>query len=487
MLNFRFGFFKKDFFFTFAFNLKKESVLKKIVKYSNLIMLTILLTACATQTQTPDKELVTFNINIDPSTNTLTNFAGFGAEWDSRNYLTYDVNEDDFEIIRERLDWLEIPIVRIMMQTNWFYKHGEGYTPNSPEMTSLYRHLDYCQENNVDVILTEWGIEPGWLNVVGLKKNDDKRFAEIIGKYLDYLYNEQGYTCIKYFVLVNEPNYEVGDFGRWAEGVKNVYHEMKIKGLDKKIKFAGSGQSHADEWHINAVDHFHSLFGGYTFHRYEWNEFIRNQEFISYVKNLTDYVKEKDSDWRNKQVIISEAGMRDGQSTSINTNIDKFEYGMFMVDYAIQAMQGGAHGVLAWMLDDNSHPDFEWGMWKNKKNNLELRKWFYSWGLMIKYFKRDSEIFLPVTRSVNLRTAASRTKDNEWSFAFVNYEDFEVYINVKNDFMDDPDLEKFVYEDNRLLIDRNGFPESRKTIESENGEFKFTLPANSVVILTTDD
>ena len=94
---------------------------------------------------------------------------------------------------------------------------------------------------------------------------------------------------------------------------------MKRKGLTDKIMLAGSGQSNADDWHINAVDHFHGIFGGYTFHRYEWNEFIRNQKFISYVRNLIDYVKEKDPEWKSKQVIISEAGMRDGQSTAINT------------------------------------------------------------------------------------------------------------------------------------------------------------------------
>ena len=464
-----------------------RTILKKIIKQTIIIFFTILLSACSTQTQTPDKELRTFKINIDNSTGSLTNFAGFGAEWDSRNYLTYKVNDDDFDIIMDRLDWLEIPIVRIMMQTKWFYQHEVGFTPNSADMLSLYRHLDYCQKNDVDVILTDWGIEPEWLNVYGLKKVDDRKYAEIIAEYLDYLCNKKGYTCIKYFVLVNEPNYEVGDFGRWSEGIRNVYQEINKKNLGDKIMLAGSGQSNADEWHINAVDHFHGIFGGYTFHRYEWKELIRNQEFISYVRKLTDYVKEKDSDWKKKQVIISEAGMRDGMSTSVNKNIDSFDYGIFMVDYSIQSLQGGASGVLAWMLDDNSHPDFEWGMWKNKQNNFELRKWFYSWGLMIKYFKRDSKIYLPVTRSVNLRAIASQTKDNEWSYAFVNYEDFEVYVNVKNIFVDDPDLEKYVYEDNRLLIDREGFPVSRKEVESEDGKFEVTIPANSVVVLTSID
>lgn len=461
--------------------------MKNISKYFILASLIILFSACSTQTQTANKELITFNINIDSSTETLTNFAGFGAEWDSRNYLAYGVDKDDFELIKERLDWLEIPIVRIMMQTNWFFKQGVGYTPNSPDMQSLYRHLDYCQDNNVDVILTDWGIEPDWLKVSGLQRVDDKKYAEIIADYLDYLYNDQGYTCIKYFVLVNEPNYEVGDFSRWGEGIRNVYQEMKRKGLADKIMLAGSGQSNADDWHINAVDHFHGIFGAYTFHRYEWNEFIRNQKFISYVRNLTDYVKEKDPEWKSKQVIISEAGMRDGQSTAINTNIDKFEYGMFMADYAIQALQGGAHGVLAWMLDDNSHPDFEWGLWKNKENNFEIRKWFYSWGLFIKYFKRDSEMFLPVTRSVNLRTMAAKSPDDEWSYAFVNYEDFDVYINVNNDFMGNEDLLKFIYKEGMIKIDEDGFPIKNDEIEAEEGKFTFVLPANSTVVITSID
>ena len=50
----------------------------------------------------------------------------------------------------------------------------------------------------------------------------DLNYAEAIGTYLDYLINQRGYTCIRYFIMVNEPNYEVGDWDRWQSGIENV-------------------------------------------------------------------------------------------------------------------------------------------------------------------------------------------------------------------------------------------------------------------------
>ena len=37
-----------------------------------------------------------------------------------------------------------------------------------------------------------------------------------------------------------------------------------------------------------------------------------------------------------------------------------------MADYAAQAANAGSATVSAWMLDDNSHQDFTWGLWSDK-------------------------------------------------------------------------------------------------------------------------
>jgi hypothetical protein len=41
---------------------------------------------------------------------------------------------------------------------------------NSKDMQTLYRHLEFCQDNNVDVLLTDWGLEVDWLAVDGIRK-----------------------------------------------------------------------------------------------------------------------------------------------------------------------------------------------------------------------------------------------------------------------------------------------------------------------------
>lgn len=435
------------------------------------------------------QEIEKINLVISYPSQPVTEFKGFGAEWDSRAYDLNGVTEEDFKLIGERIKWMQIPIVRVMMQTKWCYSKSLGYDWENRDMQLLYRHLNFCQQNGIEVILTDWGIEVDWLAVDGIEKMDNPLYAEVIGTYLDYLINRKGFTCIKYFGLVNEPNYEVGNFERWRTGAENLFQVFKDKELDKKIKFIGPGQSNDNEWFFNTVDEARYMFDVYDVHMYAWKDRTAKGSVQTDLTLLWNYAKSIDPKANQKLFFVTEAGMRDGQSAAISTQINSYYYGVFMIDYAIQAVHSGANAVLAWMLDDNSHPDFQWGLWSDKKNGMKLRPWFYSWSLLTKLFPAGSDVYKIRSRSINLRALGTRIVKNgnvNWSFAVVNINSTPIKVLLKVDNEREYNFKQFVYTENEMRIDGNGFPVPVNNLSKNLSEgIEFEIKPQSVVFLTT--
>jgi hypothetical protein len=448
-------------------------------------LLALLLSWSVLFSQTSDK----INLIISYPSQPVSEFKGFGTEWDSRAYDLNGVTEEDFKLIGDRIKWMKMPIVRIMMQTKWCYSKSLGYDWDSRDMQLLYRHLNFCQQMGIEVILSDWGIEVDWLAVEGIEKMDNPLYAEVIGTYLDYLINKKGFSCIKYFGLVNEPNYEVGNFERWRIGAENLFQIFKDKELDKKIKFIGPGQSNDNEWFYNTVDEARYMFEVYDVHMYAWKDRTAKGSVQTDLTQLWNYAKSIDPKASRKLYFVTEAGMRDGQSAAISTQTDNFYYGVFMVDFAIQAVHSGANAVLAWMLDDNSHPDFTWGLWRDKKNGMRLRPWFYSWSLLTKLFPAGSDIYRIRSRSINIRALGSKTTENgktSWSFSIVNVNSTPTKIFLKVDGEGRFDFKQYLYKENEMKVESNGFPAPVKYFSADLNEgFEMEILPQTVYFFTS--
>ncbi len=438
----------------------------------------------------PD-EPMTIPIKINEKKVTTKNFLGFGAEWDSYSYDDNKVNSNDFALIEKRMEWMKIPLVRVMMIANWCYLGNGKYNWNTTDMKELYRHLDLCQKLGITVFLTEWGCNDNWLKIPDVKKVSDKKYAEIISTYLDYLINIKKYTCIKAFILGNEPNLSGYGWDAWKTGVENLTSELKKRGLDKKIVLTGSDQSNGDDWHEKAVDQLQDYFGVYDNHKYANDEMVRPGKLFDYFKGLKDYALKHDPKSKNKPFIVGEAGLNNfAKHPYGNEKIDTMYYGIFMADYAVQAVNAGSAAVFTWMLDDNSHQNFYWGLWKDKKNGMKLRPYFYVWSLLTRYFPSKSTVYNLGKVSDDVRVlAVSIPKgkgEKDWSMCFVNRGDQPVKIELQIPGENVRKFKKYIYSEKTVKVDKNGFPVPND--ESELNLSKGTeiiCEGKSVNILTT--
>ena len=434
-------------------------------------------------------------IRTDDGQVKTSHFLGFGAEWDpyyssnEREWTHYsEISEKDWDTIVERIDYMDLPLVRMMMLVRWCYRPDGSYDWHSPPMRHLYRQLDECERQDIDVMLCDWGCE-SWTRAPGIENLADPTYARAIGTYLHHLIEEKEYDCIKYFVLVNEPNNEAkGGWERWKTGVRLVSAELDKRGLGEKVTFLGTDAAQGPmEWHTRGVDQLADLLEGYDFHLYAREENVRHGNLEAYFHKRWDYSRFNDSAGSTKPCILGEAGLMNG-SASHNNNIDTYSYGLAITDYAVQAVRAESSAVSAWMLDDNSHLGFEWGMWSSSKEGLELRPWFYPWSLLTRFFPPGSRFYNPRQPSGSVRILGARVPgDGEhWSFCVVNRGEDTICPTIDVPTKKTLELDRYLYSETLRPDNEKGFPVPVKRREYYlAGGLKVKCPGNAVVILTS--
>ncbi|MCM0083597.1 hypothetical protein L4X63_18585 [Geomonas sp. Red32] len=430
------------------------------------------------------------------------NFVGFGAEWDSIGYPVNGVNEEDFNTISSRVSSLKMPVCRIMVLGSWCYLGGGKYNWNSDSMKWLYKQLDLCQRQGIKVILCSWGAggsaATSWLNIPGITGPDDPQYAQVIGAIVDYLVNTKGYSCIKYFSAGNEPDLELANnWPMWKNLVVRVNAEFTKRGLDRKVTFSGpevSQGQHGDTWLSGCGGQLPDIMGAYSVHNYATRTDVKNGIVENLFLQKRQLLRNASAVAASMPIFVSEAGMQDDQVLpSGNRHIAEVDYGIFMADYGVQAARSGVSSVLAWMLEDNGHKDFFWGMWSDKKSGMYVRPWASSWSLLTRYFPYSSTIYrVQQPNMMRILVARVPAKSNlhslDYSLCLVNRDTTTHNVNV-NLAIAKAELRTFkhyVYSDSAVATDP-AFPNLNVSTEIYNTKRPITIacPPNSVTVLTT--
>ncbi len=478
-------------------------------------------------------------IHIYPDQIISKDFIGNGVQWsayphaDSEDAEWGDLMTDDkWEMNFKRLDYMQPKLFRVLDQANWRYLTGfdENNNPildfNTPEVKALEKILDYALNNNITVLFGEWGT-PFMVHDTDQGHTDkftganDPKWINIIVEFLDYLINTKGYTCLKYYNLVNEPNgywaSTDGDFEEWSEGVKMLTEALKSKGLSETITVAGpDAVAHYDNprsdytgvgWVEASSKLIDDYMGIYEIHAYTQYDLVRSGEFQNFYSKVADYAQAVD-----KQIIFGEIGFdRNGKENQAKAAADKFasedsqmdvynySYGIDMADVAIQIMNAGYSGAAAWDVDDAMHTAGDtgdksqlkrWGMWNSLGTEIcdnpddeNIRPWFYSWSLMCRYFPTGSTIIKTDSTGIDgLRLTAGIYKD-DITIGVVNNSDQENEISLS--VPGSKTFKQFLYVKEGRIIDSNNFPiAAKKDIISES-IIKLNVPANSFILLTS--
>jgi hypothetical protein len=445
------------------------------------------------------------------------NYMGLGVQWEPYADIGYNLTTANWNLITQRLSYMQPGVIRLMIGAGYYLTGFDSagnptYNWNSAGMQKIYQELDYAQQHNIEVISGEWDAQP--LQPYGIQPTDP-RWARIIGDYLNQIHNVKGYTVVKYYNMVNEPNGSwsyVGNWADWKTAITNLYTELNKRGYLSWIKIIGPDSTGADDWVNSSVDQLQNQLGSYELHRYASLEDVTQAALEMQMRGRKAYIVQNDPQGAAKRFFMGEAGMIYGKIDSQDTQPYRydFNYGVWMGDYIIQSMRAGQASAVAWDLDDAMHTHSPsgygslnlkgWGFWNilggqagYPASDLNVRPWFYTWSLLSRNFPKGSQtLAVNPTGVTGLRVTSAKipaaNNTYQLSFALVNDSDTPRTVNLVVPNAQTPiTLAQYNYFNGDRPADSNGFPVVKNTWSNANLQngLQVSLPSKGLVILSS--
>lgn len=379
------------------------------------------------------------------------NYIGNGAQWDPYQ-LDYghgkmQMAEAEWQKIYKRLDFMRPQLMRVVHNTAELMTTGKlDPSGNIDQVTHI---LDYCQKNNITVIFGDWG----W-GLADAKANTyDKKKIEMAADYVTFLVKEKGYSCIKYYNMINEPNgfwsTTEGNYDLWRDITLCFYNRLKKNRMLNHIKLVGADLAiwtpAEVDWQEKASKDIN--LGLYDIHTYPSKVTVNSGQYGKICKAYKDAVPQ------GKQIVMGEIGLKFVEPTdslyqqenlrraaalpyaSMDDSqmfIFDYMYGTDMADVLMQTANVGYAGCVAWMLDDAMHsaeaPDKlkMWGFWNILGDEFfgseqeNIRPWYYAWSLLCRYMPQGCSIYeTKIKGNPNIKALAVK-KDGKTMLAVLN-------------------------------------------------------------------
>lgn len=469
-------------------------------------------------------------VNVEISKEVVsTDYLGNGVEWDPYDEAELwgaSISEEDWQKLFTRVDFMRPGYIRLMINSPFRYYNPEtGIYDKNRNIESLLRLLQYCQDNDITVIYGEYN-PPTW------EMKADQRWVDMSVDYLNYLVTDLGFSCIKYFVIFNEPDGDWastnGDYQLWKSMLLRFSKKMnEYPLLSEKVKFASPdvvmdyknpvSEFSAPEWVSKTASDVDHLVGVYNVHAYPGQHQVRSGQFTKVLAEHKAGVPE------GKKIVLGEAGYkywREADSllmkeylrrtenhpftkgSDANMLVYDYFYGLDMPLLCMDVMNAGYSGIAAWMLDDAMHSNGDsgnikdiklWGMWNilgeevfKDASQEEIRPWYYTWALMCRYFPAGSDILkTELNFDENLRVSAAEY-NGHYVIAAVNVgeEDKELSISLPEE-IDNASL--YVYEEERRPTNEYGHPVPLETGRNIGNRFETKIKSKSFILLTNMD
>lgn len=482
-------------------------------------------TASCSNSSAGDKKNSTGNDIVIDSNIVNADFSGNGVQWGGYDMVeswtgNTTLSESDWEKLFKRIRFMRPPMVRIMVAPGWNYIVDGQYNPEKSNPI-LCKIISFCQEENIRVIFGEWGHKGG--------TTIDQQWLENSARFLDWLINTKGFSCIHYFNMVNEPNGDWssinGNYALWVSLMKQFHAKLVQKGLDSKVTLIGPDvavwNTGLVSWVSNTASDLSGTVAAFDIHTYPTEVEVRDGSYRlmtgKYRKATPPGQEMLMGELGFKYKATSELGIQNLQriaadkfaSDDCNMFVYDAFYAVDIADAIIQNMLEGYGGNILWNLDDamycvgdqSSTKLKRWGFWNilgsEKFENAadeNIRPWFYTVSLLCRYFPRGTKIHsVTLPDKFGLRAVAGEF-NGRYSIAIVNSHKVSYTIQLKMEkglLLNN--IKTYIYTSNAgtkftAKTDHNDFalPESiGEDIDLNNGNaVSVSIPAQSFILFT---
>jgi hypothetical protein len=392
--------------------------------------------------------------------------------------------------------WLGLDFIRVELSHKSYEPNKMDFTWNSYDMLALYKILDFCQKNDVDVFLqqmclnTDWNLYPGVHPLLSAPRSLDD-YANSMATLLEYLTKTKKYTCIKYFCITNEP--PGGTWGYWwsmgeddapyAPAVKRVHEEFVKRGI--KIPISGPDWTSLPPFNEKSLV-FDPYIGAYDIHSYDGID----ANGAKTVKQWANWAHSK-----NKPFFISEFGnMKLGWGKD-NPGPKSPAAALSNAHDMITALSAGADGMNRWSFTNRGDMDGQWQLVRTydrqKKEYLKTvtpeNTAYYGFAMFTRFIAKKASI-VKTTLSSQADSTVSMISvlnpDGNLVIIFLNTSGYSKLVNIRiNGSYKTSKFCKYVYNDNIPIEGIYKLNPTKFSTLNKNTDVK--LEKNSITVFTT--
>lgn len=360
-----------------------------------------------------------------------------GSGWGGNPPLEY---AEAWKDLRRHARWLGLDFIRVEIDMRMYEPERGRFDWENDQMQTLYRILDACQENNVDVFFTQMWADVEWNAFEGAGRLQSapksvEDFAQGLATLMEHLVKARHYTCIHWLCLVNEPGY---DWSWWqgADGkpvsLMPALHAVRAE-LDKRgIKVGLS----APDWssmgqNTSEFDFNDRVVAAFDAHNYAYFPNTNLQKLwadMAHARGIPFFQSEF-GDW---------AG--DDPFTNRTTGSPKsYSNQLVNAEKVIGGMNVGVDGFNRWSFVNRGDLDGEWQLvrtfdtntWQYFKRVVPEPVPYFSYGILTRFMAKHSRVLETETGSSDLVAAALQSPGGNLTLYVLNKGDARQNVTLR--------------------------------------------------------
>lgn len=484
--------------------------------YINSLILLLALPACCS-----DNDNAAHHIRIDASQKLYTLQGGLGASWhaiskeiplnlEGYKYLpqgstprgsAYGGNppvadKKGWKQVTDHAAWLGLNFIRVEMSQRMYEPERRLFDWDNEEMQALYNILDWCQENEADVLLqqmwryVEWNAIPEVHPLVSAPKSAED-FVYSIGTLVEHLVTTKGYSCIKYFGMTNEP--PGGTWGSWWEyggqegSINDVWQLLHEEFAERGIHVAISGPGWTD---MPPFEEEKLVFAPY----------MQSIDIHSY-HGVTPEGEENLRHWaawahhQNKPFFLTEFGNMNLGWRGDNPAPKSFDAALSNAQDVIRGLHAGVDGFNRWSFTNRGDLDGQWQLiqtWDREKKEyltdiVPEKEAYYGFAILSRFFSKYASTVACVAETPDslLIQAALLSPEGELSVFLVNLKDVPVDVSVES--VNFPNKTMHMYQVSEEILSRPDYGMNAVERFNSGKKRKLLLPSRSITTVTSYD
>jgi hypothetical protein len=398
--------------------------------------------------------------------------------------------------------WLGLDFIRVEIAMDMYNPKRGEFVWDNEEMKTLYRILEHCTKNKVDVYMTmqwqgvAWNAHPG-VNRLQSSPKSAEDFAASYATLLAHLVKDRGYDCIRWITVNNEPGMNSG----WWQGpdsrpdsimpaLRATRAELDKRGL-QRIALSGPDGHEMTSGNFEPGD---SAVGAVSLHSYTEKFRAKFAEGLKAAqeKGLPFFIAEFGTFF---MAAFEGDNMAMGGPRSEAPK--SYDHQMKNAEKILVGLNMGVDGFNRWSFLNRGDLDGQWqlvrtwnpNLWDFKKSVEPEPVPYYSFGIITRFAAKHSSVLETRSDSENLLVAALRSPKGQLTLLLLNLSPAGAEVSVGFSAPGRALLLKGyqVASASAAAPDFGLQAISAATIEKDKPTLRVMLPARSITAYTTYD